>query len=132
MGEESEGSIRSLLQSDIASLRPIVTEILERVGFVDSMIRRLAHRDSDTRREAAATLATVGTTPAFRGLVRAAQDPDEGVRIEVTKALERLETGGDILNALREDPDRRVRKYTHWALQRIEAKSLSSEDTDGA
>lgn len=130
MGEESEESIRELLQSEIASLRPIVTEILQDVGFIDSMIRRLAHRDGEVRRDAARTLALVGSEAAFRGLVRAAQDPDERVRIEVTKALERLETGSEILDALKEDPDRTVRKYTHWALQRIESKSITAEETD--
>ena len=56
----------------------------------------------------------------------AARDPDNEVRVQVTKALERLATkeGSQILNALEEDPDRRIRKYTHWAIERIKAKSL--------
>jgi len=42
------------------------------------------------------------------------------------KALERLETddGADILQSLQMDPERRVRKYTQWALERLRAKAL--------
>ncbi|WP_455382860.1 HEAT repeat domain-containing protein, partial [Salinispira pacifica] len=68
----------------------------------------------------------VGTSAAFRGIVQAARDPDPEVRVKVVKALERLETddGADILTALRADPERRVRKYTQWALERLRAKAL--------
>jgi HEAT repeat protein len=59
-------------------------------------------------------------------MVLAARDPDEEVRIQVIKALEKLETkeGRNILTALEGDPDRRIRKYTHWALERLKAKAL--------
>ncbi len=59
-------------------------------------------------------------------MVVAARDPDAEVRVKVVKALERLETaeGKRILTALQGDPDKRIRKYTHWALQRLKAKSL--------
>jgi hypothetical protein len=44
----------------------------------------------------------------------------------VSKALERLATseGEEILHSLQEDPERRIRKYTAWALERIKAKKL--------
>ena len=59
-------------------------------------------------------------------MVLAARDPDDEVRVEVVKALERLETeeGKSILTALEADPDRRIRKYTHWALERLKSKAL--------
>ena len=68
----------------------------------------------------------IGTRAAFRGIVLAARDPDEDVRVEVTKALEYLNTpeGAEILSDLENDPDKRVRKYTLWALERIKARNL--------
>ncbi|MEE8440569.1 MAG: HEAT repeat domain-containing protein, partial [Spirochaetia bacterium] len=126
MGRESEDAIREVLDQDILSLKPYLAEILEATGYVESRIRMLSHRDPKVRRAAALFLSKVGSKAAFRGIVMAARDPDNEVRVQVTKALERLATeeGSQILHALEEDPDRRIRKYTHWALQRIKAKSL--------
>jgi HEAT repeat protein len=126
MGEHSEEAIREVLEEDIPSLRPFLNEILEGTGYVESRIRMLKHRDPKVRRDAATFLSSVGTASAFRGIVLAARDPDEEVRARVTKALERLATseGEEILHALEEDPERRIRKYTAWALERIKAKKL--------
>ena len=126
MGEHSEEAIREVLQEDIPSLRPFLNEILESTGYVESRIRMLNHRDPKIRRDAADFLSSVGSAAAFRGIVLAARDPDEEVRVKVTKALERLATGDgeQILHTLEEDPERRVRKYTHWALERIKANKL--------
>jgi hypothetical protein len=56
----------------------------------------------------------------------AARDPDADVRVAVTRALERLATkeGKEILKALENDPERRIRNYTHWAMERLRAKAL--------
>ena len=126
MGEESENAIRGVLDEDIVSLKPFLAEILEATGYVESRIRMLNHRDPRVRRSAAEFLSKVGSSAAFRGIVMAARDPDSEVRVQVTKALERLATeeGSQILHTLEEDPDRRIRKYTHWALERIKAKAL--------
>lgn len=126
MGESGEQAIRAVLDEDIASLKPFLADILDQTGFVESRIRMLNHRDPRIRRDAAVFLSKVGSKAAFRGIVLAARDPDNEVRVQVTKALERLasDEGSEILRELESDPDRRIRKYTHWALQRIEAKSL--------
>jgi HEAT repeat protein len=126
MGEGGEPVIREVLEEDIAGLRRYLAEILETTGYVESRIRLLNHRDPAIRRDAAAFLARVGSEAAFRGIVMAARDPDAEVRVQVTKALERLasDDGRDVLRVLENDPDRRIRKYTHWALERLEAKSL--------
>ncbi len=126
MGEEGEETMRELLKEDIASLRSYLNEILESTGYVEHVIRRLNHRDPAVRRQAARTLSLIGTKAAFRGIVLAARDPDEEVRVNVTKALESLntETGKEILDDLQNDPEKRVRKYTQWALQRVQAKAL--------
>jgi HEAT repeat protein len=126
MGEESEQAICGVLEEEIVSLKPFLAEILEATGYVESRIRMLNHRDPKIRRSAAQFLSKVGSSAAFRGIVMAARDPDNEVRVQVTKALERLATkeGSQILHALEEDPDRRIRKYTHWALERIKAKAL--------
>jgi len=126
MKEEGEDALVELLKEDILSLNPFIIEILENTGYVESQIRQLSHRDSAVRREAAEVLSLVGTESAFRGIVLAARDPDDEVRVKVIKALEKLETkeGKKILAALESDGDKRVRKYTHWALERLKAKEL--------
>jgi len=64
--------------------------------------------------------------PAFRGLVTAAKDPDQEVRVCVVKALEKLDSdqGREILEKLKEDPDNRIRKYTLWALERLDSLKM--------
>ena len=71
-------------------------------------------------------MARVGSRSAFRGIVLAARDPDEQVRVQVIKALEKLATaeGKELLEDLQNDPDRKVRTYTAWAMERLEAKSI--------
>ncbi len=125
MGYESEAVLVELLREDIASLRPYITSVLEETGFIDHTIRKLSHRDPEVRRDAAELLSLVGTIAAFRGIVLASRDPDEQVRVRVTKALERLntESGNEILQQLKEDPDPKIRKYTLWALERIKVKN---------
>jgi HEAT repeat protein len=126
MREAGEKALVELLREAITSLHPFIAEILEGTGFVESSIRNLRHRDPAVRRESAEVLSMIGTQSAFRGVVLAARDPDEEVRVRVVKALEKLATkeGKKILDALSSDPDRRIRKYTHWALERVKAKSL--------
>jgi len=125
MATDGEEAMVDLLQQDIPSLRPFVTDMLEKVGYVESLVRRLSHRSPEVRRNTAEILSFIGTPSAFRGIVLAARDPDQDVRVKVTRALETLNTdsGSDILEELQNDPDKRVRKYTTWALQRTKAKS---------
>ena len=126
MEEKGEKMLTDLLREDIKSLNPYIAEILDATGYVESIIRSLSHRDPAIRRDSADTLSRIGTKSAFRGIVLAARDPDEEVRVKVTRALEKLETkeGKKILDELEKDPDRKVRKYTHWALERLRSKSL--------
>lgn len=126
MGEPGGQAMAELLKEDIASLRPHILEVLDTTGHVAWRIRRLSHRDAEERRAAAAFLTDVGTLPALRGLVLAAKDPDEQVRVAVVRALERLagDQGRDRLQSLQQDPSRKVRRYTHWALERVRAKAL--------
>ena len=72
-------------------------------------------------------LSLIGTLPAFRGLVIAAKDPDQEVRVCVVKALEKLKSSHsrEILEKLKEDPDMRIRKYTHWALERLDSLGMA-------
>ncbi|MCF7929423.1 MAG: HEAT repeat domain-containing protein [Spirochaetales bacterium] len=125
MGEQAETPLLELLREDIASLTPHITYVLEQTGCVEQTIRKLNHRDAEVRREAADILSRIGTTSAFRGIVLAARDPDEDVRVMVTRALERLNTESDseILEELKNDPDKRIRKYTLWAMERITSKN---------
>ncbi|MDR1626543.1 MAG: HEAT repeat domain-containing protein [Spirochaetia bacterium] len=125
-GEKAEPRILEILKDEIPSIKPYLARILEETGYVDQAIRRLSHRDVETRREAARWLSLLDTLPAFRGLVLAAKDPDQEVRVLVVKALEKLKTPGsrDTLEKLKEDPDSRIRKYTHWALERLDSLGM--------
>ncbi|WP_169730472.1 HEAT repeat domain-containing protein [Salinispira pacifica] len=129
MGNDAEDAVRDLLEQDLASLKPQLVEILEQTGYVEKHIRLLGDRDPQVRRDAAKFLAKVGSVSSYRGIVLAARDPDEDVRVMVTKALEYLagKEGHEILSQLREDPQKRVRKYTEWALQRLHAKDVDDE-----
>jgi HEAT repeat protein len=126
MGERGEKALVDLLAEEIPSLRPLIADILEATGHVEERIRDLTHRDPAVRRDSADFLVKVGSRAAFRGIVLAARDPDQDVRVRVVKAIERLETesGKTILEALQADPERRVRNYTAWALERLRAKAL--------
>ena len=127
MKESGETALVSLLKEDITALKPFICQVLENTGYIESQIRFLKHRDRLLRIKAATELSFIGTESAFRGIVLAARDSDEEVRISVTKALEKLNNpeGTKILKSLTEDPDKKVRKYTAWALERISSKNLN-------
>ncbi len=126
MGASGEETAAALLEEDVPSLRPVLTEILEESGWVEARIRDLRRREPAVRRAAAAALQSVGTSSAYRGIVMAARDPDPEVRAAVAKALERLggPEGTELLAKLETDPDPRIRKYALWALERVKAKEL--------
>jgi HEAT repeat protein len=124
--EDAENDILEILKDDVISLKPYLAQILEETGYIEQTIRKLSHRDAAVRRKAALWLSLMDTLPAFRGLVRAAKDPDQEVRVLVVRGLEKLNTpqGKKILDQLREDPDSHIRKYTHWALERLDSLAM--------
>ncbi|GEM_PF-371753 len=126
MGSSIEEGLSELLKEDIPSLRPYIVEAMEATGFIEAKIRQLRHRDADVRKKAASMLSLIGSLSAFRGIVLASRDPNREVRVQVVKALEKLETedGKKILDELLNDPDKKVRTYTLWAMERLKAKSL--------
>lgn len=115
-----------MLEENISSVKPYLVEALEASGYVEDLIRSLKNRDPKIRRSAAVGLARVGTLSAFRALVLAARDPDENVRVEVVKALEKLDSkeGKELLDQLSRDPEKKIRAYTEWALAKIHAREL--------
>lgn len=125
-GRKAEREILEILKDEVASIKPYLVRILEETGYVDEAKRRLSNRSVEVRREAAILLSLLDTLPAFRGLVMAAKDPDQEVRVCVVKALEKLKSphGRDMLEKLKEDPDNRIRKYTHWALERLDSLAM--------
>jgi HEAT repeat protein len=125
-GRKAEPAILEILKDEVASFKPYLVKILEETGYVDEAKRQLSNRNVDVRREAATMLSLLDTLPAFRGLVMAAKDPDQEVRICVVKALEKLKNSQshDILDKLKQDPDSRVRKYTYWALERLDSLAM--------
>jgi HEAT repeat protein len=125
-GKDAEEAILELLAEDVATIKPYLARMLEETGYMEETIRSLSHRDVRVRREGARKLSLMGSLPAFRGLVMAAKDPDQEVRVSVVRALEKLKTaeGREILESLKDDPDNRIRKYTHWALERLDSLAM--------
>jgi HEAT repeat protein len=125
-GKDAEPIILEILKEEVKSLKPYLVKILEETGYVEEAKRRLSHRDVEVRREAATMLSLLDTLPAFRGLVMAAKDPDQDVRICVVRALEKIKGSQsyDFLEKLKQDPDSRVRKYTNWALERLDSLAM--------
>ncbi|MDR0497304.1 MAG: HEAT repeat domain-containing protein, partial [Treponema sp.] len=125
-GRKAEPQIVEILKDEVTSLKPYLVKILEETGYIDEAKRRISNRDVEVRREAAMLLSFMDTLPAFRGLVLAAKDPDQEVRVCVVKALEKLKSSHsrEILEQLKADPDSRIRKYTHWALERLDSLAM--------
>ena len=125
-GKSAEPAILEILQEEVKSLKPYLVKILEETGYAEDAKRRLSDRNVEIRREAALMLSLLDTLPAFRGLVMAAKDPDQEVRICVVRALEKLKGSQsyDFLEKLKQDPDSRVRKYTNWALERLDSLAM--------
>ncbi|MDR1586988.1 MAG: HEAT repeat domain-containing protein [Treponema sp.] len=125
-GKDAEAAILELLAEGVATVTPYLARMLEETGCIEETVRRLSHRDVRVRREAARKLSLMGSLPAFRGLVMAAKDPDQEVRVSVVRALEKLKTaeGREILESLKDDPDNRIRKYTHWAIERLDSLAM--------
>ena len=125
-GREAESRILEILKDEVASLKPYLVQILEESGHIDRLKKQLSHRTVEVRREAALQLSLMDTLSAFRGLVIAAKDPDQEVRVCVVKALEKLDSdqGRETLEKLKEDPDNRIRKYTFWALERLDSLKM--------
>ncbi|MBN1799683.1 MAG: HEAT repeat domain-containing protein [Spirochaetales bacterium] len=123
-GQAVEEPMLELLKQSTHSLKPYIAELLENTGLIESTIRKLKDRNPNIRQHAADILSLIGTHKAYRGLVFAARDPHEEVRVAVVKALERLnsEEGKLILKELRQDPDKKVRRYTVWALEKLKIK----------
>lgn len=126
MGEIGEERLIVSLKEKDVILKPYIINILESIGYIEKLTRKLSHKDYYVRKDAAELLSFIGTKSAYRGIVRAANDPVEEVRVRAVKAIERLETknGQEILKQLENDPDKRVRKYTQWAIERLRAKEL--------
>ena len=126
MGKSAEPQIIEILKDEVASFKPYLVKILEETGYIDEAKRRLSNRKIETRREAALLLSLMDTLSAFRGLVLAAKDPDQEVRVCVVKALEKVKSSHsrDMLEKLKADPDSRVRKYTYWALERLDSLAM--------
>jgi len=125
-GRKAEPQIVEILKDEVASIKPYIVKILEETGFINEAKKRLSNRNVEIRREAALMLSLMETLPAFRGLVLAAKDPDQEVRVCVVKALEKLKSphSREILESLKGDPDGRIRKYTFWALERLDSLAM--------
>jgi len=123
---KSKPVLLHILESEFVSLKDYASNILDIIEGTEEEIKKLKHKNPLVRREASKNLSLIGTNKAFRGLIMASRDPDKEVRVNVVKALEKLETedGKEILKSLEEDPDAKIRRYTHWALERLKTKEI--------
>jgi HEAT repeat protein len=126
MKETAESMLCELLKDENPNVNPYIAEILEKTGYIDKLIKNINNKDSQIRKNAVEILSLIGTTKSYRGVVIAAFDPDNEIRIKVIKALEKLDNDDSkkILNELKSDPDKKVRKYTLWALERLRTKEI--------
>jgi HEAT repeat protein len=125
-GSNAEPQIVEILKDEVASIKPYFVSILEETGYIGMIIRRLSNKNVDIRRDAACLLSLMDALSAYRGLILAAKDPDQEVRVCVVKALEKVKNSQSrvILEKLKEDPDSRIRKYTYWALERLDSLGM--------
>ncbi len=126
MGHKAEIIAEEILLEKESFLKPYAVEILDDSGIIETTARKLMNKDPKIRLKAAQFLSVAGSGKALRCLITAAKDPSEKVRIEVIKAIDRLNTdeGNALLEEMKNDPDKKVRKYTMWALERLEARKL--------
>jgi len=127
MGEPAESVLIHLIRSGAHTpLHPYISQILDQTGYVDSRISCLKSPSVKKRLRAAEDLSLIGTYKACRGLVFAARDISREIRILSIRALDKLNSDDSesILESLKHDPDKKVRKYTLWALERIRAGKL--------
>ncbi len=126
IGQKAEIIAGKILLEKESPLKEYAVEFLDNSGIVETTARRLSHRNPEERYRAAEFLSLVGSKKAYRSLVTAAKDPYKKVRIEVIKAVDKLNCpeGDAVLNELKEDPDKKVRKYTVWALERAAAREI--------
>lgn len=124
MDENGDEKLIALFKEKSFILREYMVEIFESIGYIEKLTRKLSHRDYYVRKDAAELLSLIGTKKAYRGIILAANDPVEDVRIQVMKALEKLETkkGTEILKSLENDPDRRVRRYFINTIEKLKTK----------
>ncbi len=113
MEEIGEERLIVLLKEKSQIFKEYIIDILESIGYIEKLTRKLSHKDYYVRKDAAELLSFIGTKSAYRGIILAANDPVEDVRLKVLKALQKLETkrGTEILKFLENDPDKRIRRY---------------------
>ena len=112
--------------AEYAVLHRSISEILDETGYVDICIKRLKNRKQKIRKDAAEDLILIGTVKAWHGLIYAVKDISREIRILSIRAMEKLrnDDSEQILESLKNDPDKKVRRYTLWAIEKINAGKL--------
>jgi HEAT repeat protein len=125
MGETVEESLMDLLGStNDPQIKKSITTVLDSTGYVDVQIGVLKSPFSSKRLTAAGNLSLIGSLKACRGLILAARDINRDIRILAIRALVQIQENTEILESLKDDPDKKVRRYTLWAIERIKATRL--------
>ncbi|OQY34709.1 MAG: hypothetical protein B6241_03990 [Spirochaetaceae bacterium 4572_59] len=127
MGDSAESYLLELLRAEKEiALHPSISRILDETAYVDLCISKLKNRKKSIRKQAAEDLILIGTEKAWQGLIIAVKDISREIRIISIRAMEKLRNNDSekILEGLKNDPDKKVRKYTLWALEKINAGKL--------
>ena len=124
MGEVAEGKLMLLLSQE-AALRPSITEILEKTGYVDSCINRLKGGSASKRLKACEDLCAIATLKACRGLLKSAKDINRQIRKMSLDCLRETSESQGYLNVFKEDPDKKIRRLALWAEAKIEKDGRS-------
>jgi HEAT repeat protein len=119
-GEICTPLLDSLLESKTGNFGENVQAIFYATGFLDRLGYRLRSRNREERLLAVKKLGQIGSLKAARSLVLALRDPDAGIRAKVIEILGTLNTDfSSHLGELTHDPDRKVRQYAVWAIERM-------------
>ncbi|QEN07267.1 HEAT repeat domain-containing protein [Oceanispirochaeta crateris] len=125
MGESIEEPLMDLLGStQDQTLKESIASVLDKTGYTDLQIGLLKSPYSSRRLSAAGNLSLIASLNACRGLLFAAKDINRDIRILAIRALVQIRENTEILEQLKDDPDKKVRRYTLWAIERMKASQL--------
>ena len=119
-GEICSPLLDSLLETGTDVVDEDLQAVFSATGFLDRLGSRLQSRNPGERLLAVNKLARIGSLKAARYLVAALRDPDAGIRAKTIERLGSLE--GDFsshVSELTHDPDKKVRQYAIWAVERM-------------
>jgi HEAT repeat protein len=126
IGSAMEDDLLSIIGDQSSKAREILVDLLKETGYISRLISQMKSPRVEDRIRVVEMLVYLNDRESLKAAVLAAGDPADRVRIAVIRALEKIDTAGgtNVLNELKNDPDKKVRHYAQWALERLKAKSI--------